>query len=860
MAIYDDDIFVEGEFYSSEQIGERNALETYKEGDELSLIYIPTKEITYKNTNGFGAYVCENNDDEDNPPTFIVSGSFSRSLDLGHTYKSKGTVTLRNGSFQFRIKNIEKIVPETKHGVLSFLRSLSGMQYRADVIYDRFGNNSLNIIKTNPDEILKLVSGSYPEQVYSWKKEIEECKNGYGLLSDLIALGMKPTQAKKVFDQYGEEAILKIQQDPYFLIGKIPGYGFKKCDAIGKELGIKPNDLERLMTGILYTLQTLMINGSTCIDLNTVIENCVRELSVRMTHREMVDAMKQKKPMYSYRYGPTTYQIPLEKIKSDYVLYTSSYSAVSKADARTIVYDIKEEEVEQALKALQLANKIIIEDGNVFIRKYYDEELNIAYYIQQIERNKKPIDKNTVNLLVDKFCSKNNIVLEDRQREAVVNVCSNHGGANIINGAAGCGKTFCIKVALNVLEQIYNQSRRTLSSVIVAPTGKAARVAYNATGIESYTIHKLLQYKPNEGFYYNARNKLPYDCIVIDECSMLDTNLAHSLFSAIHFDTKVIMMGDTNQLPSIGAGNVFHDLIESAYITVTTLDVIKRQGVDSGIVENARHIINGEPITTLGNPADSLVVAAISDEDYIARIKKYCDKALRHVGIDDLQILSPMKRGITGTNYLNYILQETYNQNKSDMQFLKGQFDVKIGDEVQNLRLYFKTGDKVINTRNDYKAVWYHVKNGVLYRDDSRSGITNGEVGIIVKMIESRDGDGNLNQKMVVRFEDKYIIYENDFNDLELAYAITIHRSQGSEWKAIMVVLNPSHKNMIDRNLFYTGITRSKQLSIVVSDKETIKYGVGNTKSVNRKTGLINRMNELISNPFEVGEITDMID
>lgn len=860
MAIYDDDIFVEGEFYSSEQIGERNALETYKEGDEISLIYIPTKEITYKDVNGFGAYVCENNDDEENPPTFIVCGSFSRALDIGHTYKSNGTVSIRNGSLQFRIKNIDKIVPETKHGILSFLRSLSGMQYRADVIYDRFGNNSLNVIKKQPEEILKLISGSYPEQVYGWKKEIEECKNGYGLLSELIALGMKPTQAKKVFDQYGEEAILKIQQDPYFLIGKIRGYGFKRCDAIGRELGIKPDDPERLMTGILYTLQTLMINGSTCIDLDTVIESCMRELSIRMTQREMIDAMKQKKQIYKYRYGPTIYQVPLEQIKSDYVSYSSAYSTISKTEARTVVRAIKENDIRQALNTMQLANKIVIEDDNVFIRKYYDQELNIAYYIQQIERNKKPIDQGVVDLLVDKFCKEHNIILESRQREAVVNVCANHGGAYIINGAAGCGKTFCIKIALNVLEQIYNQSRRTLSRVIVAPTGKAARVAYNATGVESFTIHKLLQYKPNEGFYYNARNKLPYDCIVIDECSMLDTNLAHSLLSAIHSDTKVVMMGDTNQLPSIGAGNVFHDLIESAHVSVTTLNVIKRQGIDSGIVENARHIINGEPITTLGNPADSLVVAATSDEDYIARIKKYCDKALRHVGIDDLQVLSPMKRGITGTNYLNYILQETYNKSKSDLQFLKGQFDVKIGDETQNLKLYFKTGDKVINTRNDYKAVWYYAKNGVLYRDDNRSGITNGEVGIIVKMIESRDGDGNLNQKMVVRFEDKYIIYENDFNDLELAYAITIHRSQGSEWKAIMVVLNPSHKNMIDRNLFYTGITRSKQLSIVVSDKETVRYGVSNTKSSNRCTGLINRMNELIDNPFEVTEVVDMID
>ncbi len=854
MAIYDDDIFVEGTFYSNKAKVQQNALEDYNEGDEVQLIYIPIREITYKDSNGFGVYYCENNDDVDAPPTFVMSGTFTDHLDLGQTYKSDGHITLRQGARQLNISNINKITPTTKHGIISFMRSLDGMRFQADLIYDKFGEQSLDIIKNTPEEILKIIKGSYPEQVHSWKQQIDECKNNFGYLADLIALGLRPAQAKKIYAEYGEAAFTKIQQDPYFLIGKIRGYGFKKCDAIGRDIGIKPNDPERLATGIIYTMQQLIVNGSTCIPTDVVIENSIKELSIRMTYREMLDALKTKKATYNYKYGQDIYPIPLNQIKRDYILYESLQNASDKNDARTLVVKITEKEIQTALNNLQMSNKISLENGFVFIRKYYDEEFNIAYYIQQINRNKIANSQYDIASIVDRYCDKNNISLETKQREAVISVCENLGGINIINGAAGCGKTFCIKVALTILEKIYRKHQNTFSKVIIAPTGKATQVAYKATGIESYTIHRLLQYRPNEGFYYNAKNHLPYDCIVIDECSMLDTNLAYQLFSAIDSSTKVIMMGDTNQLPSIGAGNVFHDFIHSEKINVTTLNVVKRQGTDSGIVVNARNIINGDPITTQRELMDSIVIGAQTEEEYSAKIKKYCDKMLENLTMEDVQLLTPMKRGLTGTNYLNYFIQETYNTNPDDHRFFKGKFDVKFGDETKFFELNFRVGDKVINTKNDYKMPWYYIKDGTLYVDNQKSGITNGEVGIIVKMIESRDKYGDLNRKIVVKFEEKYIIYENDFDNLELAYAITIHKSQGSEWAAVMVILNKQHKSMIDRNLFYTGLTRSKKMCIVISDPETIHYGVKNTRSTKRNTGLQTRLGEMVVKPRVVND------
>lgn len=857
MAIYDDDVFVEGKFYSnSKDADAQNPLDPFFEGDHLTLVYIPVKELSYSDSNGFGIYVCEDNSDRDAPPTFILCGNCTDHLDLGHTYSSDGVVAVRNKSKQFHISNITKVTPETRHGIISFMRSLDGMKCQADIIYDHFKQDSLSMIRNHPEKILDIIKTSYPEQVNGWKHQIDNCKNNFGHLADLISLGLKPQQAKRIYSEYGETAMEKIKNDPYFLIGKVRGYGFKKCDAIGREIGIKPNDQDRLCTGVLYTIQNLMANGSTCIDRSTVIDCSVKELSISLTYNEMLEALNSKKNHYTYKYGSEKFTVPVDQIKDDYIAYCAS-SKYTKSSCRTVVCPISEEDILLALSNLQLSERIVIEDDMVFMKRTYDQELNIAYYLQQISRKRRRIKKEQIIERVDWYCKQKNIDLEEKQREAVIEVCSSIGGINIINGAAGCGKTFCIKVALNVLKSIYKDIPTTFSHVIIAPTGKAARVAHNATGIDAYTIHKLLQYKQDEGFYYNAQNRLPYDCVVIDECSMLDTNLAYSLFSAIEPSTKVIMMGDTNQLPSIGAGNVFHDLINSGVINVVTLNVIKRQGKDSGIVKNARLVMNGEVITSQRETGDSLVVGAANDSEYISKIKAWFAKLVERNGIEDAQVLSPMKSGIAGTNYLNYILQQEYNKNPDDVRFLKNKYEVMINDERQCYSLYFRIGDKVINTKNDYNTPWYHLQEGSLAMDKTRAGITNGEVGEIYKLIEGKDSFGDPVKKIVVKYDEKYIVYENDFDNLELAYAITIHRSQGSEWEAIIVVLNKSHKTMIDRNLFYTGITRSKNMEIVISDQDTIRYGVHNTKSTQRKTGLISRLHTMVGAPRDVSADQD---
>ena len=861
--IYDDDVFVEGSFSSNLPEEKRtNALEGKNEGDEFCLIFIPIREISYKEQNGWGSYLCENNDDVDCPPTFMVNGMFTDQLDLGQTYRSDGTVMIKNDFVYFRIKKITKVIPETRHGVISFMRSLDGMRFQADLIYEKFGVNSLKTIVKYPEKILDLLPGSYPEQVELWKTQIEGCKNNYGRLAELIDLGIKPSQAKQAYSKYGESIFQKIKDDPFFLVGKIKGYGFKKCDAIGKELGIEPNDVERLSIGILYVIQNLMANGSTCINKELVIANAIDELSIKMTYNEMVKAAKNKTSEFSYFYGKKEYKVPVSKIKKDLDLYSFASNQKSKASCRTKVFDITREDVEKAIGNLRLSERIVIENDMIYIRKYYDQELNIAYYIQQINRNRINIGRKVSEEMVDKYCCEHGIVLEEKQREAIVSVCSNMGGINVINGAAGCGKTFCIKIALKVLEEIYHREGKKFEKVIVAPTGKAARVAFKQTGINSYTIHRALQYNPESGFFYNSMNKLPFDCIVIDETSMLDTEIAHSLISAIEQHTNVIMLGDTNQLPSIGAGNILHDLINSKTIDVTTLNVIKRQGKDSGIVLNARNIINGEMITTQKEFQDSYVVAAHDDQDYVLKIIRYCQKVSPDGNLDQLQLLSPMKKGLTGTHYLNYIMQAQYNPFSGGIEIPKVSFEVKINEVTEKFNLCFRKGDKVINTKNDYNAQWYQRSGNSLIKIPDKAGVTNGEVGIISLISESQDQYGDVEQKIVVKFEDKYVIYINDFDNLELAYAITIHRSQGSEWENVIIPLHKSHKSMIDRNLFYTGVTRAKKINVVISDKDTISYGIKNERSVLRVTGLSEKLKEMIQTPRNISdrESSDFLD
>ena len=379
--------------------------------------------------------------------------------------------------------------------------------------------------------------------------------------------------------------------------------------------------------------------------------------------------------------------------------------------------------------------------------------------------------------------------------------------------------------------------------MILAPTGKAARVASKATGRECMTVHRALKYNPVTGYFYNSLNKLPVDCVVLDESSMLDIDIVQHLFEAIPHNAKVIFLGDTKQLPSVGAGNVLKDLIASDKVKVITLDVVKRQSENSGIIKNANRIMAGENIVTQEETKDAYVINIMNPDEAINKMFETIEKLKPVYGMNEIQVLCPQKNGTIGVNYLNFLIQERFNPENNEIRFLNREISVSLdGKTTQKFDLFFKKGDKVIHTKNNYSIPWYSLYNGKLILNPEGYGVSNGETGRIVKLVEGKDEYDNPIRKIVVKYDDKYVIYEDDFSELDHAYALTIHKSQGSQWKAVILFITASSYNMLDNNLIYTGYTRARSYIATIGEESAITYAIKTRKSIMRYTGLKERL------------------
>lgn len=845
------DIFQEGSFLEKVRDSSVDglALEQYQDGEEITIKFVPIKEISYKQNNGFGAYVCElEQTNEDSIETFNITGTFVRNLDLGQTYESTGTVALYRGAKQFKVTDIKKVMPKNRRGIIAFLKSLNGIGFLADVIYEEYGENSLNVIKNNPLSLIELSPTLYEEKVLDWKKQIEELKDDYDYMIRLMNLGLKSYQAKELYDIYGDTIFIKLEENPYFLARDAKGYSFLKCDEMAQKIGIHPENIQRLCEGIMYKMNSLSVNGDTYFNYDYFMKYMKKELSIRIGILEMKRLYKSIKgngPII-YKYGKISFEISQQDLFNAMESYANAKYQKEKDDAKLTVFEVSDEKLIEAVNILILEERLVIDNGKVFKREVYYQEQQIANSLSSIIRSAKPNNDIDIDKLIDMYLESTGIKLEERQREAVKTIASEQGGVIIINGSAGCGKTFTMKIALAIAEKIYMYKSGYFEKIVIAPTGKASKVAQKATGIPAFTVHRALKYHPHLGYEFNANNMLPYDCIVIDEASMLDTELSYRLFSAVAPYTKVIIMGDTKQLPSIGAGNILKDLIECGKINNVTLNVVKRQGVDSGIIKNAREIVDGNMITSQKETMDALIYGCDSYEKAHTRMFKLFNSLLNKYDLSEIQVLCPQKTGLCGTNYLNFLLQEKLNPGNNDIRFLNKTISVNIEGKNLYFDLYFKKGDRVINMRNNYSIPWYKNQNGMLVLDGENAGITNGEVGTIVQLIETKTDYNEYLQQIIVQYEDKYILYENDFSDIEHSYALTIHKSQGSEWKAVILMMSHANQMMLDRNLLYTGYTRAKEFIATVTDAYTLEKCIRNQKSIYRNTGLKDKLIEYI--------------
>lgn len=834
------------DFYNSFFTVEKreSILDKLSNNSEIVKTVIPVIEIVYMESSGFGVYVVE--DEEENQ--FNIKGVFVSPLILGQTYSVKGKVTQYKGEKQIQVETIKNVRPVNKRGLIAYLQTLKGLKSKAELIYEEFGDKCIDVLIKDPMVVAKSIKGIGKKSVMSWQEQLIKMQDAQETLSTLLGYGLSHKEAKKLYDKYKDEIIAKLEENPYVLAVEVKGYGFEKCDRIARSMGYNPKSGYRIQEGIAHVLSDALNSGHCFLPGEDLVENTLELIRIRLSVQEMNKFSLEfsEQDSFTYKIGEYSYEVNYNEMRKCLHGYNQSKKR-NKNKERYVVVDFTQEEILRELRSLVAQNRLVVEDGNIYLREIYLAEKAVAKYITNIVDNDTPL-KSDVEDMLDKLCLNKDIVLEDMQRKAVLDFAKTKGGFHILNGSAGCGKTFTLNIILEILTKTFKKNGKDINIMVLAPTGKASKVASKATGRDCMTIHRGLGYNPQDGFQYNEYNPLEADVVVVDESSMLDILLAKSLLSAIPKTSKVIFLGDTKQLPSVGAGNVLKDLIESKKVNVVTLNVVKRQGEKSGIIRNANKIIKGEMIENCKDTQDAFLIGRETPkgalEAIIESIKRI--QSLKGWSLEDVQVLCPQKSTLIGTEYVNYVLQKTFNPDNKGLKVLNKKIQVRLSPESTDIsvfELYFKPGDKVIHVKNNYDIPWY-VKKYSGYVKTEETGITNGECGVIEEIIEERNEDGDNITKVIVRYEDKFIIYDDGVDELEHAYALTIHKSQGSQWKAVIVPIMNQNYVMLDNNLFYTAYTRAELFNVVVGQVSAIKFAINTHKTRTRYTSLSKNIQE----------------
>jgi len=652
---------------------------------------------------------------------------------------------------QFEAKQCTKQVPTTIIGLKKYLGS--GLIKGIGPVYGEklvayFGEKVLEIIDKQPDR-LQEIDGIGPKRV---EKIIEAWKDQKEISHIMVFLqekGISPAYATKIYKHYRADAITVILENPYRLAQDIWGIGFKTADQIAQNLDIAPDSIKRIKAGILHIISTTVNNGNLYSPLETLKETTATLLDLSLT--EILDTIK----------------IGLHELYNSDII-------------KLITYD---------------------EKHFITLSQFYFSEKGVALKIKKLTQHpaKQVFDLDEIAEKLRTSSQEKNIKLNEDQQRSILTCLQNK--VTVITGGPGTGKTTLIKKLLTILES-YKVSYR-----LAAPTGRAAKRITEGTGKPASTIHRLLEFDVSTmGFVRNEQNTLLVDFLIIDEASMIDIFLAHSLLKALPLHACLLLIGDIDQLPSVGAGNFLHDLISSKTIEYIRLTQIFRQAQDSLIITNAHRINQGEfPLSYKpGARRDFIFIKEESAEHVVAHLQTIYTKALPEYGIRpaDTMVLVPMHRGIVGTQNLNHHLQQLLNPNQTEKQILHAGTTFKIGDQVMQMR-------------NNYDKL-----------------IFNGDMGTIREIdIQERT--------LQIQYLERFVAYDfGDLNELALAYAISIHKSQGSEYAAVIIPIFMQHFTLLQRNLIYTAITRAKKLCIFIGQPKAITIGIKNNKSSIRTTFL----------------------
>ena len=673
---------------------------------------------------------------------------------------------------QFKVDTFEKLMPETEEAILKYLSGgiIKGIgPATAKKIVDAFGEETIHIFKFEPQKLanIKGINAKKAEEIGI---EFNEKIDLFQIVTFLERFGINASNAQKVYKLLGLDAIKKIEENPYILIDLAYGVDFKYIDKMAMDLGLSYDSEKRIEAGIKYSLLISSYNGHTCVLLENLYTFIIDLLDVQKEHIEnSLINLKAKK------------EIGIEEREDGKWVYL-------------YVFHKMEENIAKKMNALTETKNI----------------KGIKNFVKELKKQEEKLD----------------IELSEKQKEAIEAV--NENNVCVITGGPGTGKTTIIKTIISIYEEKGNKV------VLCAPTGRAAKRMSETTDREAKTIHRLLEIgKIGEEQKLETADVdvLPIDAdvIIIDEMSMVDIFLMNYMCKGIYLGTKLVLVGDSNQLPSVGPGSILKDIIESEKIKTVFLNKIFRQAAKSKIIVNAHNVNNGESFvqkseTEEEQENDFFYINETNGEKMKDTIISLCQGRLQKYGnydfFKDIQVLTPTKKGMLGTKELNKSLQTALNKETGNKK------EKPYGDQV------YRQGDRVMQIKNDYDIYWD--KEGT---KEVGTGIFNGEIGTIETIDEG-------SKQIKILFDDgKSAWYQfSMLDEIEHSYAITIHKAQGSEFNVVILVIPQSAPMLLTRNLLYTALTRAKKLLIVIGPSKLVEFMIENTDSKTRNTGLKYRL------------------
>ena len=709
---------------------------------------------------------------------------------------------------QFQIERAETIQPANIIGIRKYLGSglIKGIGPKmAARIVSLFGMDTIDVIEQTPEK-LAGVPGIGRKRVKMIQQAWEEQREIKNVMLFLQSHNVSTSHAAKIYKTYQNESIPIVTENPYRLADDIYGIGFVTADTIAQKLGIDKNDPHRIQAGIKYVLSQKTDEGHVFQYPDKLIEACGNILEQDSRTIEMgVLALTQKEEIILSQAGEPV-EIIAEQSEINDWLNSGAKNTVSENHSEYI--EICEETEDLPDKQRSNHMSTLLESSAIYLAPFYYAEMGVAnQFLRLLSNGMRNASSLDINISLSELENEMNIQFAPQQREAIQTALTER--AMILTGGPGTGKTTTTVGMIRLFEAV---GRRI---VLAAPTGRAAKRLSETTGKEAKTIHRLLEFSfQDNGFKRNRENPLEADVVIVDEMSMVDLVLMNRLMQAIPLTATVILIGDTDQLPSVGAGNVLKSLIDSQKVPVVRLTEIFRQAQESMIVTNAHRINNGKfPILSGPDNRDFFFIEEEEPESAAQQITSLIAERLpRHYNyhpIDDIQLLCPMRRGILGAEDLNKCLQDVLNPNAE--QAIRGWQT-------------FRIGDKVMQIRNNYDYDVY-----------------NGDIGRIVNI-------DHIGKTLQVRFPEKIVVYDMaDLNELVLAYATTIHKAQGSEYPVVVIPLHTQHYIMLQRNLLYTGITRAKERVVIVGTIQALGICIDNTQVMKRNSYLAERLQNVRS-------------